>query len=112
MSREFFFGEYETFLFMDPLENVNWKFSVHVTEIVTYIQRFFHNQALDVWSEASPFSNLAFLASENGKRIEAILYQETALWVFKYNCYFAFKLSEEFIKLAQKDTRNLKAMVI
>lgn len=111
LSRKFIFGEYETAVFMEPLENVTWKFSVHVTGIVMYIQDFLHDQARDVCSKQSLFSSLECMALENRKRIEDVLYQEVARWIFKYNCYFAFKLSDEFIKLTQKDTRKLKMAI-
>ena len=96
---------------MEPLENVTWKFSVHVTGIVTYIQEFLHDQGHDVCSKESVFSSLEFMGLENRKRIEEVFYQEVARWIFKYNCYFAFKLSDEFIKLTQKDTRKLKMAI-
>ena len=111
LSRKFLFGEYETAVFMEPLENVTWKFSVDVTEIVMYIQDFLHDQGRDVCGKQSLFSSLEFMALENRKRIEEVLYQEVARWILKYNCYFAFKLSEEFTKLTKKDTRKLKMTI-
>ena len=112
LSREFLFGEYEAAVFLEPLENVTWTISVHVKKIVMFIQGFFHEQALDVWNETSSFSNLKCLELENRKRIEAVLYQQAARWVLKYNCYIACKLTDEFIKLAQVDTIKLKMMVL
>ena len=110
LRREFLFGEYQANVFLDPLENAKWKSFVQLKEIVPFI-RDFDKTALDDLNETSCYSNRKDLTLQNGKWIEALLHQQVARWVLKNNCYFALKLTDEFLKLAQKETIKVRMMV-
>lgn len=112
LRKEFLVGDYETSVFQEPLENTTWRNSVHVNEIVMFIQKCFAEQAIDIWKETSSFSKLNESALENGNWIEAALYQHVARWVLKNNCHFGCSITDEFIKLAQKETIKLRMIVL
>lgn len=108
LRREFLFGEYQTSLFQDSLESARWESSVPLKDIVPVIGDFYKT-ALEDLNQTSYNSNPKQLTVQNaGKRIEALLYQQVTRWVLKHNCYFALKISDEFLKLAQRETIKVR----
>lgn len=110
LRREFLFGEYQTNVFLDPLENTKWKSSVQLKEIVPFIQEFQETMLEDL-NETSYDSNPKDLTLQNEKWLKALLYQQVTRWVMRNNCYFALKLTDEFLKLAQKETIKVRMRV-
>ena len=109
LTKEFLFGEYEAAVFQEPLENATWKNAAHVREIVMIVQEFFYqDKTSNAGSETSlAASRMNGLTLDNGKRVEAALYQEVARWVLINNYYFACNLTDEFVKIAQRETLTL-----
>ena len=105
LRREFLFGEYENGVFLDPLENTRWKSAVKLKEIVPFIREF-HEITLEHLNETRYDSNPI-----DGRWIEALLYQQVTRWVIKNNCYFALKLTDEFLKLANKQTIKVRMKI-
>ena len=110
LRREFLFGEYQAITFLDPLENTRWKSSIQLKEIVPFIGDFYEN-TLEDWNATNHFSNPKDTTLQDTKWIEAVLYQQVARWVMKNICYFDLKLTDEFVKLAQKETIKIRIRV-
>lgn len=108
--REFLFGEYETHVFQDSLESASWKSSVPLKDIVPVIGDFYETAQEDL-NKTDRNPNPKDLTMQNGKGIEALLYQQVARWVLKHNCYFSLRISEEFLKLAQKETMKMRMVI-
>jgi len=108
--REFLFGEYQTMVFQDSLESTRWDNSVPLKDIVSVIGDFY-NTALEDLNETICNPNPKLVTVQNGKGIEALLYQQVTRWVLKHNCYFSLKISDEFLKLAQKETMKVRMAI-
>lgn len=102
LKREFVFGEYQTSAFLDALENVTWKSSVQLKEILPFIHDVLETRLGDL-HETSCYSEQ--------KRIEVRLYQEVTRWVLKNNHFLALKLPDEFLKFAEKEMIKVKMIV-
>lgn len=102
LKRGFVFGEYQTSAFLDALENVTWKSSVQLKEILPCIRDVLETRLGDL-NETSCYSEQ--------KRIEARLYQEVTRWVLKNNHFLALKLPDEFLKFAEKEMIKVKMIV-
>ena len=108
--REFLFGEYQTNVFQDSLESASWESSVPLKDIVSVIGDFFKKAQEDL-NKTNCNPNPKHLTVQNGKGIEALLNQQVARWVLKHNCYFSLKISDEFYKLAQKETMKVRMVI-
>lgn len=108
--REFLFGEYETNVFQDSLESATWETSVPLKDIVPVIGDFYET-AQENLNKTNCNPNPKHLTAQNGKGIEALLYQQVSRWVLKHNCYFSLKISDEFLKLAQKETMKVRMVI-
>ena len=109
--REFLFGEYETNVFQDSLESASWGSSVPLKDIVPVIGDSYKTAQEDQLNKTNCNPNPKHLTVQNGKEIEALLYQQVARWVLKQNGYFSLKISAEFLKLAQKETIKVRMVI-
>ena len=110
IRREFLFGEYQTNLFQDSLESASWESSVPLKDIVPVIGDFY-KKAVEDFNKINCNPNPKHLTVQNRTGIEALLNQQVARWVLKYNCYFSLEISDEFLKLAQKETMKVRMVI-
>ena len=109
-KREFVFGEYQTNVFQDSLESARWESSVPLKDIVSVIGDFCKT-APDDLNRTNYNPNPKHSTVQNRQGIEALLYQQITRWVLKHNCNFSLKISDEFLKLAQKETMKVRMAI-
>ena len=108
--REFLFGEYQANVFQDSLEVARWESSVPLKDIVPVIADFYNTALVDL-NNKNYNPNPKHMKVQNGKWIEALLYQQVTRWVLKHNCYLSLKIPDELLKLAQKETMKVRMAI-